>query len=561
MDNIIDKLKIIPLGGLGEIGLNMMAFEYADSIIVVDCGLMFPEDYMLGIDIVIPDVTYLRDNIERVKAFVITHGHEDHIGALPFILKEINVPVFATTLTVGLLQGKLIEHGILEDTVFKTVRPRDVVTIGDFTIEFMRVSHSIVDAVSLAITTPVGTIIHTGDFKIDETPVDGELMDYERFTFYKDRGVLALLSDSTNVERSGHSVSESKVGEYLEEIFSTCEGRIFVASFSSNIHRMQQVFDTAVKFERNVILNGRSMVNNVRIARELGFLNVPDKIIVDFKHLDDLPPDKVVLLTTGSQGEPRSALLRMAMDNHKQVKIREHDTVVLSSKFIPGNEKAISNMMNHLYKRGARVIYEKVSEVHVSGHAHREELRAMLEMTRPEFFIPVHGEYRHLFMHAALAKEVCVKEDNVIIAEDGDVVEFTKTDDRVTARKAGRVESGKVFVDGKGVGDVGEMVLKDRKHLSEDGMVVAIVALNEKTGEVTYGPDVITRGVGFEEEGDLDELIDGARERIIETLNAMNAEAKGDPLEVTEEVRVCLRRYFNKALKRRPVILPLILDI
>lgn len=548
-------LKIIPLGGLGEIGMNMLVFEYDDTIIVVDCGLMFPETYMLGIDIVIPDISYLRKNRDRIKAFVITHGHEDHTGALPFVLGEINAPIYATTLTIGLIENKLAEFGLLAATTFETVRPRDTVVIGPFEIEFIRVSHSIVDGCGLAIKTPAGVVVHTGDFKLDQTPVDGEVIDYARFSEYGEKGVLALLSDSTNVEKEGFSRSEREIGQHLDEIFRKCPGRIIVATFSSNIHRIQQVLDTADRVGRRVALNGRSMVENVRIARTLGYLKAPEGLIVELNELDTLQHQKAVLLTTGSQGEPMSSLTRMAMDDHKHIKIRKGDTVVLSSKFIPGHEKAISSMMNHLYRRGAEVIYEKVSEVHVSGHASREELKIMLNMVRPRYFIPVHGEYRHLVMHAKLAKDVCVEEENVIIAEDGDVVEFTEEGAGVT----GKVDSGKVFVDGKGVGDVSDMVLKDRRHLSRDGMVLAVVALNESTGEIIYGPDIITRGLVLEEESP--GLLDGAKKAVIETLGGINVEAKKEIPEVEEEVRRTLRRFFNKSLERRPVILPFILGI
>lgn len=548
-------LKIIPLGGLGEIGMNMLVFEYDDTIIVVDCGLMFPETYMLGIDIVIPDISYLRKNRDRIKAFIITHGHEDHTGALPFVLGEINVPIYATTLTIGLIENKLAEFGLLARTTFETVRPRDTVVIGPFEIEFIRVSHSIVDGCGLAIKTPAGVVVHTGDFKLDQTPVDGEVIDYARFSEYGEKGVLALLSDSTNVEKEGYSRSEREIAQNLDVIFRKCPGRIIVATFSSNIHRIQQVLDIADKVGRRVALNGRSMVENVRIARTLGYLKAPEGLIVELKELDTLPHQSAVLLTTGSQGEPMSALTRMAMDNHKHIKIRKGDTVVLSSKFIPGHEKAISSMMNHLYRRGAEVIYEKVSEVHVSGHASREELKIMLNMVRPRYFIPVHGEYRHLVMHAKLAKDVCVEEENVIIAEDGDVVEFTEEG----AGIAGKVESGKVFVDGKGVGDVSDLVIKDRRHLSRDGMVLAVVALNESTGEIIYGPDIITRGLVLEEESP--GLLEGAKKAVIETLGGINVEAKKEIPEVEEEVRRALRRFFNKSLERRPVILPFILGI
>ena len=550
-----NPLRIIPLGGLGEIGLNMMVMEYADSIIIIDCGLMFPEDYMLGIDIVIPDITYLRKNKEKVKAFIITHGHEDHTGALPFVLREIKAPVYGTPLTIGLIKEKLEEFKLDRETEFKTVKPRDKVSVGPFEIEFIRVSHSIADGAGLAIKTPVGVVIHTGDFKLDQTPVDGEILDYARFSEYGENGVLLLLSDSTNVEKEGYTVSEKEVGVTFEEIFRKSSGRIIVAAFSSNIHRIQQVLDVAENFGRKVTLNGRSMVANVRIAQELGYLKVQDGLIVDLKELDNLPPQRSVLLTTGSQGEPMSALTRMAMDDHKQIRVRRGDTVILSSKFIPGHEKAISNMMNHLYRRGAEVIYEKVSEIHVSGHASQEELKLMLNMVKPRYFIPVHGEYRHLVKHSQLAEKVGVKKGNIVLAEDGDVVEVTE--DSISVRE--RVESGKVFVDGKGVGDVRDMVLKDRKHLSQDGLVIAILALNEKTGEIIYGPDIITRGVVFEEESA--ELLENARNIVIEVLGNINVEAKTDWLEVKEELRRALRRYFNKTLERRPVILPLIVEI
>lgn len=549
------QLKVIPLGGLGEIGLNMTVIEYGETIIVVDCGLMFPEDYMLGIDIVIPDITYLRKNADKVKAYMITHGHEDHTGALPFVLNEVPAPVYATALTRGLIEEKLAEFDLAGRVELKTVKPRDVVSVGPFDVEFIRVSHSIVDGCALAINTPRGVVIHTGDFKLDQTPVDGEVLDYARFSEYGENRVLALLSDSTNVEKEGYSLSERVIGQNLEEIFRRCEGRIIVAAFSSNIHRIQQVIDIAVKSGRKVVLNGRSMVANARIAGSLGYLKAPDGLFVDIKEMDGLPAQRLVLLTTGSQGEPMSALLRMALDDHKHIKVRKGDTVILSSKFIPGHERAISTMMNHLYRRGADVIYEKVSEVHVSGHASQEELKIMLNMVRPEYFIPVHGEYRHLVLHGRLAEKVGIPPSNIIIAEDGDVVEFGAGHAAIT----GRVECGRVFIDGKGVGDVGEMVIKDRRHLSQDGMVLAVIAIAEKTGEVIYGPDVITRGVVFEDESA--GLLDDAKAVVVDTLNSINKEARTEVPEVKEEIRRALRRFFNKTLERRPVILPVIIEI
>jgi len=550
-----EGLRIIPLGGLGEIGLNMMVMEYGDYSIIIDCGLMFPEDYMLGIDLVIPDIGYLRKTRSKVKAFIITHGHEDHTGALPFVLREINVPIYATALTLGLIGEKLREFGLDKETEFITVRPRDRVSIGPFDIEFIRVSHSIVDGVGLGITTPVGVIVHTGDFKFDQTPVDGEVLDYARFSEYGERGVLALLSDSTNVEKEGYTLSEREIGNTFDEIFRTSPGRIIVAAFSSNIHRIQQVLDTADRFGRKVILNGKSMIANVRIARELGYLRVPEGLIVELTDMERLPPQRVVLLTTGSQGEPMSALTRIAMDDHKQIKVMKGDTVVLSSKFIPGHEKAITTMMNHLFRRGAEVIYEKTSEVHVSGHASQEELKIMLNITKPRYFVPIHGEYRHLVKHSQLAQRIGIPGENIILAEDGDVVEL----DSGGARIVERVPVGKVFVDGKGVGDVRDMVLKDRLHLSSDGMVVAIMALNERTGEMVYGPDIVTRGVVFEEESEA--LLSEAKRIVLETLEGINIEARGEWTEVKEEIRRALRRFFNRALERRPVILPIIIEI
>ncbi len=555
MNNKEGILRVIPLGGLGEIGLNMMVMEYDDSIIVVDCGLMFPEDYMLGIDFVIPDISYLIENKEKVKGFFITHGHEDHTGALPFVLKQVNAPVYGTALTLGLIEAKLTEHGMLEDTVFEMVRPRDKVVTGPFEVEFLRVSHSIVDGCSLAITTPVGVVIHTGDFKIDQTPVDGEVIDYARFSEYGERGVLALFSDSTNVEKAGYTLSEKEIGSNIEAILREAKGRIILATFASHIHRMQQVFDACTRCGRKVILNGRSMVNNVEIAMRLGYLSAPEGLIVDMKRQKDLARDKVLLLTTGSQGEPMSALTRMAMNNHKQIKVEEGDTVILSSKLIPGNEKAITAMMNHLYRRGATVIYEKVSEIHVSGHASREELKIMLNMTRPKFFMPVHGEYRHLVLHSRLAGTVGIPKENIIVAEDGDVIEFGAT----KAEKNGTVDSGRVLVDGKGLGETGDMVLKDRRHLARDGMVIALLSLNETTGAIIYGPDIITRGFAFKDESP--ELREGAKELILQTLEELNSEAKREQLEVEKEIKRALRKFFNRTIERRPVILPLVIEI
>lgn len=548
-------LKVIPLGGLGEIGLNMMVYECGDDIILVDCGLMFPESSMLGIDLVIPDISCLRDKSDRIRGIFLTHGHEDHIGALPYILPDLPVPVYGTALTLGFVREKLKEYQLDTRVDLQVVKPRDTVSAGDFQVEFFRVAHSIVDGCGLAIHTPEGLVIHTGDFKLDQTPVDGQLTDLSTLSRYGEEGVLALLSDSTNVEREGYTVSERFVGEAFDEIFPQCAGRIIVAAFSSNIHRVQQVVDSAARCGRKVLLNGRSMLANVQIARDLGYLDIPDDLLMDLKDLPNLPREQVCMVTTGSQGEPMSALTRIAMDDHKQIKLERGDTVILSSRFIPGNEKTISDLINHLYRRGAEVFHEKVSEVHVSGHASQEELKLMINLTRPRFFVPIHGEYRHLVNHSRLAHRVGIDQEHCILAVNGDVITFADGRAEIT----GTVESGRIFVDGKGIGDVGTIVLKDRKHLSEDGMVVVIIAIDQGTGEIIYGPDIVTRGFVFEDESQ--EYLDETKKIVLDTLAGVNLEVMGDWNEVKMEVRRILRRFFNKTIERRPVILPLILEM
>jgi len=548
-------LQVIPLGGLGEIGLNMMAYQCGNDIIIVDCGLMFPEPDMLGIDYVIPDISWLRERSSDVRAICLTHGHEDHIGALPFVLQELNVPVYATALTLGIVNEKLKEYKLdgLVDLV--TVRPRDTVELGCFRVEFLRVAHSVVDGCALAITTPEGVVIHTGDFKLDQTPVDGELTDLASFSRYGQQGVLALFSDSTNVEREGYTISEKYVGEAFADIFPKCRGRIIVAAFSSNIHRVQQVADVAIACGRKILLNGRSMIANVRIARQLGYLTIPDDMLMDLKELNSLPPEQVCMVTTGSQGEPMSSLTRIAMDDHKQIKLERGDTVILSSRFIPGNERTISELINHLYRRGAEVFHEKVSEVHVSGHASQEELKLMLNLVQPRFFMPVHGEYRHLVKHIQLAQKVGIPEERCILATNGNVISFYSD----TAAIVETVESGRVFVDGKGVGDVGNVVLKDRKHLSEDGMVVVIIGMNQSSGALIYGPDIVSRGFVFEDESR--EYLEEARTVVLAALDELNEEMRCDSEEVKTIVRQALRRFFKKSIERRPVILPVIMEM
>lgn len=555
--NVTEKngLRIIPLGGLGEIGLNMTVYESGEDIIIVDCGLMFPEPSMLGIDLVIPDISYLRDRIDRIRGIFLTHGHEDHIGALPYVLQDMNPPIIGTALTLGFVREKLKEYDLDSRVDLRIAKPRDTITLGAFTVELIRVTHSIVDGCGFAIRSPEGVVIHTGDFKLDQTPVDGELTDLATLARYGDEGVLALLSDSTNIEREGFTLSERLVGEAFDEIFPLCPGRIIVAAFSSNIHRVQQVVDAAARCGRKVLLNGRSMLANVQIARELGYLDIPDTILMDLKELPRLPKEEVCMITTGSQGEPMSALTRIAMDDHKQIKLEKGDTVILSSRFIPGNEKTISDLINHLYRRGAEVYHEKVSEVHVSGHASQEELKLMINLVRPRFFVPLHGEYRHLVKHLQLARKVGIDEERCILAVNGDIISFAGGIGAIT----GAAESGRVFVDGKGIGDVGEIVLKDRRHLSEDGMVVVIIAINQANGEIIYGPDIVSRGFVFEDESQ--EYLDETRKIVLDALAGVNLEVMADLNEVKMEVRRILRRFFNKTIERRPVILPLILEM
>jgi ribonuclease J len=541
-------LRVIPLGGLGEIGLNLMVLELDDTAIAIDCGVMFPDAEMLGVDVVIPDLTYLRSLGPRFRGIFLTHGHEDHIGALPYVLPEMAVPVYGTPLTLGFVDDRLGQHELDGDLQRYGTTP---VRVGPFEIEPFAMTHSIPDAVGLAIRTPVGTVIHTGDFKIDQTPVDGRLPDLGRLAELAGEGVVLLMSDSTNVEHAGVTPSERTVGTQLETIFREATGRIVVTTFSSHIHRMQQVLDLAVRFGRRVGLVGRSLVSHAGIARDLGLLHVPEGLVVDLGIARDLPRDQVVLITAGSQAEAASALVRIAMDAHPKVGLDPGDTVVLSSRIIPGNERPIANLVNHLYRRGAIVHYGRTAPIHVSGHASQEELKLVLNLVRPRHFVPVHGEFRHLVRHQRLATEVGVAEAGCHLLEDGDVLELTDTG----ARHAERVAAGRVFVDGKGVGDVEGVVLRDRRHLSEGGFVLAVLAIAQHSGDVIAGPDLITRGVVAEEASA--EVIEGARSAVLQALAAINSESRTDTAEVKEEVRKALRRYF-KRLDRRPVILPFV---
>ena len=550
----MDKLKIIPLGGLGEFGLNMMLIEYGDAAIAIDCGLMFPSADLLGIDLVIPDVSYLIERRERLKAIVLTHAHEDHVGALPYILEHFDVPIFGTRLTLGLLANKLREHDLEDTTDVRQITAGVPWDIAPFRIEGIRVTHSLMDCLALAIETPIGTVIHTGDFKIDNTPMEGEMFDFQRFAAYGEKGVLLLLSDSTNVERSGHTPSEREVATNLEQIIQSSTGKVLVSTFSSSIPRIQQVVDISERFDRRVVLSGRSMIRNSQVAAELGYLRLPRNTMTESDRWQEMATDRLTFLTTGSQGEPLSALHRVALNDHKTIKIDPGDTVILSSKFIPGNERTISNLINHLYRRGAAVHYEKVSEIHVSGHASQEELKIMLQLTRPRYFVPIHGEYRHLVRHRRLAQDVGIPEENCFILEDGDVLELTAK----TAQKGSPIQVGKVFVDGKGVGDVGDIVIRDRRHLSEDGMVLAVMAIHQQSGELVAGPDLISRGFMRAEESE--EVLEHAKKVILETLSSMNRETRTDPAELKEEVRKALRRFFRKTLERHPVVLPYIIE-
>jgi ribonuclease J len=550
----MEPLKIIPLGGLGEFGLNMMLIEYGDDAIAVDCGLMFPDAHLLGIDLVIPDVSYLLEQKSKLKAIVLTHAHEDHVGALPFVLKHFDVPIYGTKLTLGLLANKLREHDLEDSAEVHEITAGAPWQIGPFTVEGIRVTHSLMDCLALAVETPLGTVIHTGDFKIDNTPMDGEMFDFQRFAAYGEKGVLLLMSDSTNVERRGHTPSEREVGTNLEQIIVKSTGKVLVSTFSSSIPRIQQVVEIAERCDRRVVLSGRSMIRNCEVAAELGYLHLPRSFMTDGDRWQSLAPDRLMFLTTGSQGEPMSVLHRVALDDHKTLKVESGDTVILSSKFIPGNEKVISNLINHLYRRGAEVHYEKVSEIHVSGHASQEELKIMLQLTRPRYFVPIHGEYRHLVRHRRLAQDVGIPEENCFLLDDGDVLELTSRG----AEKVKPIQVGRVFVDGKGVGDVGDMVIRDRRHLSEDGMVLAVMAIHQQSGEIVAGPDLISRGFMLAEESE--EVMESAKQAVLTALGDMNRETRTDPEELKEEVRRVLRRFFRKKLERRPVVLPYIIE-
>ena len=548
------KVQIIPLGGLGEIGKNMTVFRYGDDMILIDAGLMFPEDDMLGIDLVIPDITYLVENKDKIKGIFLTHGHEDHIGALPYVMKQIDCPVYGTALTLGILQGRLKENGVSSENC-RTIKPGDKITAGAFKLDFIRVNHSIPDAVAIAINTPIGTIIHTGDFKIDHTPVDGQVTEFNKFAEYGDRGVLALLADSTNAERPGFTPSEKMVGKTFDDEFRYAKNRIIVATFSSNVHRIQQVIDAAMKYDRKVAVIGRSMVNVVNIAKELGYLKAPEGEIIDIDETHNYTPDKIVIITTGSQGEPMSALTRMAMNDHKKVDIMPGDTVIISATPIPGNEKLVSRTIDHLYKLGADVIYEKSNGVHVSGHASQEEIKLMHNLVRPKFFIPVHGEFRHLIKHANLAQSLGMPKENIVIAENGSVIELTKNSIGIN----GKVPAGKVLVDGLGVGDVGNIVLRDRRQLSQDGIMIVVVTIDKEKCHVVSGPDIVSRGFVYVREAE--GLMDEAKDKVQLALEKCEENGVSEWSAIKSTVRDSLGRFLYERTRRRPMILPIIMEI
>ena len=549
-----NKIQIIPLGGLGEIGKNMTVFRYGEDIILIDAGLMFPEDDMLGIDLVIPDFTYLVENKDKVKGIFLTHGHEDHIGALPYVLKQVDVPVYGTALTLGILQGRLKENGV-NSSKLHVIKPGDKITAGAFKLDFIRVNHSIPDAIAIAINTPIGTIIHTGDFKIDHTPVDGQVTEFSKFAEYGDRGVLALLADSTNAERPGFTPSEKMVGKTFDDEFRYAKNRIIVATFSSNVHRIQQVIDAAVRYDRKVAVIGRSMVNVVGIARELGYLSAPDGVLIDIDETHNYTADKIVIITTGSQGEPMSALTRMAMNDHKKVDIMPGDTVIISATPSPGNEKLVSRTIDHLYKLGADVIYEKSNGVHVSGHASQEEIKLMHNLVRPKYFIPVHGEFRHLIKHANLAQSLGMPKENIIIAENGSVIELTRNSIGIN----GKIPSGKVLVDGLGVGDVGNIVLRDRRQLSQDGIMIVVVTIDKESCHVVSGPDIVSRGFVYVREAE--GLMDDARDRVQSALEHCEDNGVSEWSAIKSTVRESLGRFLYEKTRRRPMILPIIMEI
>ena len=549
------KIKIIPLGGLGEIGKNITAFEYEDEIVVIDCGLAFPDEDLFGIDLVIPDITYLKKNKEKVKGIFITHGHEDHIGALPYILKQLNVPVYATKLTLGLIESKLVEHEMLQDCTLITVKQGETVEAGSFKMEFIRTNHSIADSCAIALHTPVGIIIHTGDIKIDYTPIDGKVIDLGRFAQLGKRGVLLMMADSTNVTHAGHTMSERSVGETLDKYFSKAKGRIIIATFASNIHRIQQIVNMCEKTNRKIAFSGRSMEKISEVAINLGYLHMPDGMLIDLSEINKYENDRITIVTTGSQGEPMAALSRIAAGNHKSIQVEKNDMVIVSATPIPGNEKAVSNIVNDLTRRGADVIYKSIESIHVSGHACEEELKLLQALVKPRFFLPVHGEYKMLKKHSELAEIMGVRKENITILENGDVFELTRKSGKVV----GKVQSGRVLIDGSGVGDVGNIVLRDRKSLSQDGIITVVVAINKESRTITSGPDIITRGFVYVR--DSEELMKELRRISYEAVEECLEKNITQWSEIKHKLRNEVSSYVYETIKRRPMIVPVIVEI
>ncbi len=553
-----DYVEAIPLGGVGEFGMNMMVLRYMDQMIVIDAGLMFPDEELLGIDVVVPDVGFLIENSEKIQAIILTHGHEDHIGALPFILPAIGpVPIYGSRFTLGLVGAKLEEHGLLKETPLVTVTPRQVEQIGHFRVEFIHVTHSIADALMLAISTPVGVILHTGDFKIDSSPVIGPAIDLPTVADYGNRGVLALFSDSTNIERRGYTPSETAVVERLDSLFKHASGKVVVSCFTSSVHRLQIIFDLSFKYNRKIILAGRSMLGNVKIADQQGLLRIPDGILIKPGDVKRFEPSQITMLMTGSQGEPMSALPRLAVDNFKNIEIEEGDTVIISARIIPGNEKTISRMINHIYRRGAHPYYDDGSQppVHVSGHASEEELKLMLTLVRPKYFIPIHGEYRQLCRHAELAQSLKAVRGRVLIAETGDCIQISPE----SIQLSGKIPVGRIFIDSGSLDEVEEVVVRDRRHLSEDGIVVVVLVIDKATGRMESQPEIIARGFLYMEAEDV--LIGETRQLVMKTLESSNREEAADWAMIKEKIRVDLRRYLFKQTSKRPLVLPIILEI
>ncbi len=547
------KLKIIPLGGLEQIGMNITAFEFEDSIIVVDCGLSFPEDDMLGIDLVIPDITYLKDNIDKVKGFFITHGHEDHIGAIPYVLRDVNVPIYATKLTIGIIDHKLKEHNMLSKVKRKVVKYGQHINLGHFRVEFIKTNHSIQDAAALAIYSPAGIIVHTGDFKVDYTPVFGDAIDLARLGEIGKKGVLALMCDSTNAERPGFTMTERSVGKTFDNIFSEHKNsRIIIATFASNVDRVQQIINSACKYGRKVVVEGRSMVNIISTATELGYLDIPENTLIDVEHLKNYPDEQTVLITTGSQGESMAALSRMASGMHRKIAIKPKDTIIFSSNPIPGNEKAVSNVINDLFRKGADVIFQ---DAHVSGHACQEEIKLIYSLVRPKYAIPVHGEYRHLMAQGKIAEELGYSKDNIFILSSGDVLELNEESAKIT----GRVHVGNVMVDGLGVGDVGNIVLRDRQHLAEEGIIIVVLTLEQGSGQVLSGPDIVSRGFVYVRGSE--SLMDEARQVLEGTMQQMMDKKVTDWSRIKTEIKDSLGEFVWKETKRKPMIIPIIMEV